>query len=80
MPRSEYISGMAQPNSIEKRRRKLDISACALARAVGTTPAHIARIERGENVPSVVLALAIAEALRVGNVRELFPARRSKAA
>lgn len=65
---------------IEKRRQARSLSGYALAKAVGTTPSHIARIERGESRPSVDLALRIADALGA-DVRDLFPpARESKAA
>ncbi len=64
---------------IEKRRQARSLSGYALAKAVGTTPSHIARIERGESCPSVDLALRIADALGA-DVRELFPVRERKAA
>lgn len=59
---------------ILKRRQARSLSGYALARAVGTTPSHIARIERGESCPNVELAIRIADALGA-DVRELFPRR-----
>lgn len=56
---------------IEKRRQARSLSGYALAKAVGTTPSHIARIERGEARPNVDLALRIADALGA-DVRDLF--------
>ena len=61
------------PMPIEKARQAKGISGYALARTVGTTPTHIARVERGESRPSVDLAIRIADALGC-DVRELFGA------
>lgn len=60
------------PTPILKRRKEREVSGYALAKAVGTTPSHIARIERGECVPSVALALRIADVLQ-SDIRALFP-------
>lgn len=65
--------------SIEKKRLARSLSGYALAKAVGTTPSHIARIERGESRPSVDLALRIADALGA-DVRDLFSPTTRKAA
>lgn len=70
---------MAKPKTtrqtpIQKKRRARSLSGYALAKRAGTTPSHIARIERGESRPSIDLALRIADALGC-DVRELFPSK-----
>jgi len=64
---------------VARRRIEKGLSAYALAKAVGTTPSHVARIERGESSPSVDLALRIATALGA-TVECLFPVKPEKAA
>lgn len=46
------------------RRLRGDMSLNALARAVGTYPIHITRIERGQHMPTGGLIARLAEALQ----------------
>jgi transcriptional regulator with XRE-family HTH domain len=64
--------------TVGRRRIQRGISAYALAKAVGTTPSHISRIERGEASPAVDLALRIADALGC-DVRDLFAPAKARA-
>lgn len=70
------MAGRDKKTPIELIRRARGLSGYAFAKAVGTTPSHIARVERGQCVPSVDLALRIADVLKA-DVRTLF---RGKAA
>jgi len=62
--------------TLAKLRIDRKLSGYALAKAAGTTPSHIARIEKGECSPGVELALSLASVLGT-TVEELF---RKKAA
>lgn len=65
--------GMPQYQSaVRERREELGISQEALARQVGVSRQTIVNIERGENEPRVFLALALAAALGVAALNELF--------
>lgn len=59
---------------VGRARLTAGLSGYALAKLVGTTPSHMARIEKGECRPSVDLALRIADALK-SDVRDLFRGR-----
>ena len=64
---------MAQfQSAVKERRLELGLSQEALAREVGVSRQTIVNIERGANEPRVFLALALAAALGVAALKELF--------
>ena len=55
-------------------RRSKDVSQATLAKQVGVSVGWISRIERGLDMPNLMLLIRIAKALQV-RVRELIPAQ-----
>lgn len=73
------MSTKPKPKSpVGRKRVESGLSQYALAKVTGTTPSHIKRIENGECVPGVELAIAISEAL--GTTVETIFTKRARAA
>jgi putative transcriptional regulator len=59
-------------SAVKEHREKLGLTQEALARQIGVSRQTIVNIERGEHEPRVFLALALAAALGVAALNELF--------
>lgn len=55
---------MSLGSMIRDRRMELGITQCELADTVGITQAMLCQVERGTKQPSLIVGLAIADALR----------------
>ena len=66
------VTKRAMGQRIRSRREALDLSATELAKRVGITPAYISVIESGDRIPSVSVALRLAEVL--GDDQDLYMA------
>ena len=66
------IDYIALGKNIKKFRAQADLTQEALAEIVGCTDRHIGKIENGQNVPSLTVTVAIANALNVGVDRLLY--------
>jgi transcriptional regulator with XRE-family HTH domain len=58
---------------IKQRRKLLNMGQAELAEAAGITVVSLSRIENGNQTPRLKVMEAIARALRVGDMAELFP-------
>ncbi len=60
-------------NNLKKYRLIREISQSKLAKKVGISTTHYQNIEYGVQKPNVELAIFLAEALQVEDIKELFP-------
>jgi len=66
-----YFSDMKLSNHIKQHRARLDLTQQDLAATVGVRRQTILAVEKGQYVPSALLAFQIAQALHMG-IEELF--------
>ena len=71
-----YLSGMSTTNEMRTLRKQAGLTMGQLAEMCDCSVAYISKLERGESIPTTILARKIAHYLRCGE-DDLWPAELS---